>query len=426
MTGERLRSWWYAAVPALVALALGVWGLGATGPWLDERYTISALENGLDQHVNEAPWLPYYAIAWLWTGFGNATTIEWVRMLSVVATAAAAVCVAVTAKKLGSTRAGLAAGLVLAMAPGVSRYAQEARTYAVPLALVAASTLLLVLAMRGTSRRWWVAYSIAVALGGLVLAVTFAVVLAHAVLLTTFPGWRSRARDWLAACLFVVPVVALEALLAVWLADTHSWVEAPTWGSLSTAWTWSLLGYAGGTLTLLFAVVVAVAGLTTPTGRRWMAAYVVILGLVLVLSLTVMNWWTARTFVPFAGLLCVAAGLGLARMAWPWLLLTLVALAALTVPEHLEIRGPTSRSNDVREIADILRSAAEPGDILVGGTPMNELPWLHRHYLDNDPDLTVASTLPAAGRRWTLQTSPPCTSIRTWSLAYGGTLTLCA
>lgn len=137
-----VRRWLLAGVGGL-ALALGLFRIGRPAPWGDEAVTvivvrrswsgILALSGGAD-----APMILYYLLAKAWsTALGWLPTLTAVRSLSAVAAALAVVCLAAVAARLSGLAAGVGAGGVLMLLPGFTRYAQEARPYAL---LVLATT----------------------------------------------------------------------------------------------------------------------------------------------------------------------------------------------------------------------------------------------------------------------------------------------
>ena len=285
-----LKRWWFALLPAVVTLLLGLWGLGTPAPWLDELFTIEAVTEGLSSHFWDAPMLPYYAFMWSWTLAGNVIDDAWLRLPSVLSMATAAAAASVAARRLSTVPAGFTAGMLLAIAPGVSRYAQEARTYAPAAALVAIATLALVVAMTGGGRRWWFVYGGALGLAAIVLPMSLAAIPAHAVILRSAPAWRTLGRDWLAACLFLVPIAAVDALLAVWFGGTRAWLQPPGVSNLPEAV--SLIGNSeytgvGGTA---FAVVLVVLAALSRIGLRWLAGLAVSVMAVFVLSVTAGSW----------------------------------------------------------------------------------------------------------------------------------------
>ena len=77
-------------------------------------------------------------------------------------------------------------------APSVSRYAQEARSYATVSALVVIASYLLVRALGDRRRRWWVGYGAAIALGALFNLLALLIVPAHAITVAIVSR-RSRA-----------------------------------------------------------------------------------------------------------------------------------------------------------------------------------------------------------------------------------------
>jgi len=418
------RQWWFAVVPALTALALGIWGIGTTGPWFDERFTIDALVDGMLQRPSDAPYLPYFSLLWIWSGMGNATGIEWVRGLSVLATIAGSVFVVLTAHRLAGRYAGFAAGMMFALAPGVARYAQEARPYALPAALVALATLALVLAMGGASRRWWFAYGIALGAAALMLPVSFAAIPAHAVIITGFPEWRDKVRDWIAACLFLVPIAAIAALLGLWFGGLHDWLAVPAWTDIPAGLTFPVASEWTGAAGTTFAVVLIALAALTPAGLRWLVGTAFAVVIMWVLSVTLMNWWTARSFLPLAALLCVAAGLSLARADWTRVLVVTGILAIVSLPAHRSVREPGSRGIDVRYVAAIVDRNGLDGDTLLVPTSGSLLGWAGTRYLGEDVRFRQAP-VPDGGRWWAIDAGPACDPIQTWTLAEERTLSLC-
>src|SRR5262249_16680582 len=101
----------------------------------------------------------YYLVVWAVVRvFGTAELVT--RLPSAVAMAVAAIAVAGIGRQLISRRAGLLAGLVFAVLPEVSRYGQEARSYATASALAPGASDLLVRVLNqtgGGGGRWWTA-----------------------------------------------------------------------------------------------------------------------------------------------------------------------------------------------------------------------------------------------------------------------------
>src|SRR6516164_8861724 len=170
---QRPRPWRPAAasliwaVPATVTAALGLYQIGVPMLWRDELATWSASGRSLTQlyamlhHVDAVLGVYYFGIH-LWMGiFGDSATA--MRLPSVIAMAGAAAVVALTGRRLAGAGAGLAGGLVFAVIPSASRYAQEARPYAFAVFFAALATLLLLRAVERPSwhRFGWYALALA-------------------------------------------------------------------------------------------------------------------------------------------------------------------------------------------------------------------------------------------------------------------------
>lgn len=124
------------AVVTLLALGVGLFRIGVPSPWVDESVTvlvvrrpwagITALLQGAD-----APLVPYYLVAKAWAGMlGWLPTLVAVRSLSAVATAVSVAALFVLVTRMNGIRTALLAALLLTSLAGFSRYAQEARPYA--------------------------------------------------------------------------------------------------------------------------------------------------------------------------------------------------------------------------------------------------------------------------------------------------------
>jgi len=104
----------------------------------------------------------YYLLVWplVHTIGGGELTL---RVPAALAMAGAALGVAALGRRLHSPGTGLLAGLLFAVFPQVSRYGQEARSYAFVVACAVLATYLLVRAVGEPGRRWLVGYGCAVA-----------------------------------------------------------------------------------------------------------------------------------------------------------------------------------------------------------------------------------------------------------------------
>jgi mannosyltransferase len=173
--------------PVVVTAALGLFEVGVPQLWRDELASWSAATRTLPQlwamvHNIDAVLGIYYLGLHLWmTVFGDSATA--MRLPSVIAMAAAAAVVALIGRRLGGNVAGLASGLVFALIPSVSRYAQEARPYAFATLFAALATLTFLRAMERPKWSRWAIYAIMIAAAGAANLIAVTVVAGHLLIL---------------------------------------------------------------------------------------------------------------------------------------------------------------------------------------------------------------------------------------------------
>lgn len=178
------RGWLVWVLPALVTLVVTLAGIGHAQPWRDELATWSAATRPVPDLVRLAGTIdaatgPYYLLMHGWTALAG-TSPTALRLPSALAMAGAAALTARLGDRLAGPRAGLLAGLLLAVLPGTSRYGQEARPYALATLLAVLATLLLVGALRRPTWRRWAGYAVAVAALGLLHLIALTLLAAHA------------------------------------------------------------------------------------------------------------------------------------------------------------------------------------------------------------------------------------------------------
>jgi mannosyltransferase len=207
---DRVLGWLMVGVPALAGLVMGGYKIGFAPLWRDEASTKAVVGRPASQifallHHADAVHGAYYLVMHVAVGVLG-TTAGALRLPSLVAmafacafTAAIACRLAVAAGAPLARFTGLCAGLVLATAPYMIRYAQEARSYAMVTMFATIATYCLLRAL-WDGRRWWVAYGAAVALCGLFNIFGLLILAAHGVSLA-IAGGHQRATVARAAAL---------------------------------------------------------------------------------------------------------------------------------------------------------------------------------------------------------------------------------
>ena len=233
-------------VPAVAVAVAGVSGLARSDSMGNDEVAtrwaalLSLRELAhLVRHVDAVHGL-YYLLMHVWVLVGSSPSA--LRVPSIIAMAVAAGLAAVIGRKLtGSGWAGLLAGLIMALTPSISYYAQTARSYAMVLAAVLAATLALLHALdaeksadRRLANRWWIGYGALVALSGYLNEMALLVLAAHAT--TVFFGRFDREilKRWALAAACGVAVVLPLLALSVRQHAAVSWIGRPDLASLRT------------------------------------------------------------------------------------------------------------------------------------------------------------------------------------------------
>src|SRR6516162_60999 len=414
--GRRAAPDWTVIAPAVVTLAVMLWGITAPAYWADEANTVSAESRSLPQlvrllgHVDAVHGL-YYLLEWpvvRVAGAGEFAT----RLPSAVAMAAAAAGIAAIGRRLASRRTGLCAGLVFAAMPVIGEQGHNARPYAmVTAAAVAASWLLVRLA--GDPRwRWFVAYGGMLAVLGYLELDALLLVGAHALALRQLAQAedpqtrRGTTRRWAAAA-FAAGLAVAPLVVFGWAQRGQiSWIHRPGWADAGAM----LASLGGGPLALAVAVwALAAVGCATALAaardRRgaggwrlaqlalpWLTIPPVIM-LAVSQAMPVYNFRYVLFCVPALALL---AGLGLAALGRVWRAGAAILILALAVPPQLTTRVP---GTGMRQAASFLAAAKRPGDAIV--YPGTDIPPWYLAYpagfarLDN---IGMARSPAASGR----------------------------
>ena len=205
-----------SAVAAVLVVAASLPGLSRQ-PWQDEYATwwaaglpMSQLRT-LTDNVDFAV-LPYYLLMHAWIDlFGDSP--QALRVPSIIAMAAAAVLTSQLATKLFGGAIGLTSGVLFAILPAVSRYAQETRPYAIATAAAVLASLLLVRALEKPTFWRWAAYAPVLMLLGSAHLVAMTLLTAHLVGVVHAARSRRSRRligHWViaaaAACAVVGPI----------------------------------------------------------------------------------------------------------------------------------------------------------------------------------------------------------------------------
>ena len=416
----RAGAGWYlpAALAAVVMAVLGVWGLARDSAMgNDEVATRWAallplhLLSHLLRHVDAVHGL-YYLLMHGWMAVGTSPAV--MRIPSVISMVVAVALVVIIGRRLtGSAWAGLFAGLIVALTPTISYYAQTARSYALVFACVIGSTLALlhILAAEAGTREAgtreasaaedeagrarpavsrYLVYAVLLIVGGYLNELSLLVVAAHGVtVLLARCGRRALAHWAVTAAVSVIVVLPLAALSAREDAAV-AWIPRPGLWSLRILFH----DYFGATTVvavLLFCCAVAAVLPPLHRGRRagpawWSqggvslpsvaAPLLVVPGALLFLESLVARPLYVDRYVLYgeagAALLAGAGALRIGRwlavmtdrrmLLWiPGVVVCAAALVLQLAPQQ-RVRTPQSRLFDFGGPSRYLAAHARPGD----------------------------------------------------------------
>jgi mannosyltransferase len=379
---SRSRDRVIVVVPALVTLAVALWKIGAPSYWRDESVSVVLGHGSFSQlrdflRGTDAVHGLYYLLMHAVTVFGTGEAVA--RLPSAVGAALAAGGIAVLGRRWHSPAAGLYGGLVYALLPIVSRYAQETRQYALVSAGAVLVTYLLVRALEQPRLLWFGWYGAAMALLGWLHLYSLFLLSAHAVtlLVVTWRRGPGPLLRWIVALLGALTAVVPLVLIARGQEAQVSWLQRPgpsalpAFGTLIT----------GGGTTLVLVTLLAAAGAAGLVRAGRSGAAVAVPWLVMPVAVAYAVSQVHPVYHPRYVLYCVCAfallaGAGLAslaglvperlRQARPVAALAVLGvLAVLVAPAQAEIREPGSRPDDLRSFAQVLRHQARPGDAVL-------------------------------------------------------------
>lgn len=347
--------------------------LGASSPslWADELATWALATAPLDDLLRvlkntDASIGPYYLFMHGWIGvFGDSELA--MRAPSILAMTGATALTVALGTRLAGRRVGVIAGLLFALVPAVSRYAHEARPYALAVFFAALATYLLVRVLDRPSPVGLVCYGLAVLLLGLAHFVALMLLAAHG--LTVLSMRRSLIWRWLAASAVAVAAIIPLMYLGQRQRGQISWIPE-------------------------------LAGLRLLQTPAVLTGSLLIGGMLLVLGFLAFSWrapalvWTLWAVLPMIGLglVSVAVPMWLPRYllftlpAWALLAATTVTtvsavsrlpilrgtaflalVGVLVLYDQVQIRGVAGHAQDSRAIGMVLNQHARPSDAVMYG-----------------------------------------------------------
>jgi len=462
----RYRPAWSLIAGPAVTLAMMLWGLAAPAYWGDEADTVSAVSRSLPQllrmlrHVDAVHGL-YYLTLWPVARVLGTGEVE-TRLPSALAMAAAALGIAVIARRVASPRAALWAGLLFAAFPMISAQGHDARPYGMVAASAVLASYLLIRAVADPRRRWFAGYGISLVLLCYLELFGLLLVLAHAITLAGLcrGGGHGAAparlviRRWLITVVAALVAVAPLGLYGWQQRAQIAWIARPGWHDVLSAAT----SLAGGSIALaavagLLAVLggmaggtparpglarpaglprSALTGLARLTGRApgsagagrtltWLALpWLALPPAMLLAASEIKPVYNFRYLVFCLPAVALLAGAGLAALTpartatrrgssrvlrWAGLAGALTMIVALVTPTQLTIRVP---GTGMRTVSQFLAARERPGDAVVypgSGVP----PWYlaYPDGLGRLRDIWMAESGSTSGRLYGVRVSLP-------------------
>ena len=403
-------SWLVIALPTAVALVVGGYEIGSPSLWRDEAYTKDAIGRSLGQLFamlanQDAVHGAYYVLMHTLTPvIGTSATA--LRFPSLIAMAIAAAFTAAIGRRAAAIAmqpakiqpgpawldvpalTGLLSGLLFAIAPYMTFYAQMARSYAIETMFATIATYLLLQAAQDGRWRWWSAYGAALALTGLFNMFGVLILAAHAVTLLIAPrkGRGPIPLRWLAVSAAAVAVLVPLLVVMAGQQEQISWLSRPNGKAIQR-----LLDTLAGTHALVvpFGLLILAGIVAACLADHWRPLnpvavalpWLVVPPVLLIAASQVKPVYYIR-YVEFclpAVAIAVAAGLtGLAQLATlaplrnarlTWLppalaaVITL-ALAVTLVGPQRTIRRTSARPDNLRGASAVVAANEQPGDIV--------------------------------------------------------------
>ncbi|MGW7286281.1 glycosyltransferase family 39 protein [Streptomyces sp. NPDC054847] len=369
--GKRHGVWLW---PTLVTLAVVTYRIDRPLLWGDELTSWDVASRSAAQLLGtvqrvDAVLAAYYLLLHAWMGvFGDSAMA--LRLPSALAMAGAAACVALIGQRLFGRRAGLAAGLLFALIPAVSRYGQEARPYAMVVCAVALATLLLLRALDRPGSRWrWAGYALSLAVVGLLHLVALTVVVGHLAAVATRACGKRRTLLRFAVAVLAATACATPVLLMGRAQSGRqiSWIPKPDGWGLLTLWPQLYVS----ALVAGAVMVCAVMAWQMNRGAAWFATATAVLPpLVLwIVSHGDLSYFYPRYMLFVLPAWAVLAGAALAAApSAKFTAAAMVVLAVLTLPDHEPIRetgGHSRQAVDYEGAARVIEEHYLRGDAVI-------------------------------------------------------------
>jgi len=385
--------------PALLTLVLGLYQMGRPELWRDELASWSFASRPVSSMIatarhTGATQLAYYLLLHVWMGaFGD--SVDAMRALSVLAMAGAAACVALVGRRLAGARAGLISGLVFALVPSVSRFAQEVRFYAPAVLVATLATLLLLRALDRPSALRWLSYAASLALLGYIDLVALSVVAGHAAG-TVVRLWNDRdqqpwwfllaAAGGLAACLPLFMAGSAQAKNQI------TWIPRPGLDLTDFAFFGRNLFYSTSVAAVLIILAVLAWAVAWREAAFITAVAVAPVAVVWLVSQGPYSFFFPRYLLFTVGAWAILAGIALSRLDARIAAAAGLVIAILAAGNQQVIREPGSHSwptypvgyggsyLDYAGAAAFVASQAKAGDGIVYQGREDQQSWLMIEY----------------------------------------------
>jgi mannosyltransferase len=378
------------AVPLIAAAAALVSLTGSWIPslWGDEAASIMSASRSLPSLFRmlgtvDAVHGAYYLGLHFWIGLFGASPFT-VRLPSAMAVGATVAAVMLIARRLGSARIAVTAGVICAVIPRVTYMGAETRSSAFAAAIVAWLTVLLLelIHRRTPSAPWWVAYGVLLALGTYVFLYVILIAIAHALILVSARVDRRFVARWATsvtavgvavAPLFVRAILERKQIAFLGHRDEITlhklavslWFGQPLFATVA----WTLVACAIAAAFVGWHIresSVSGSVFRMPRLDVVAAAWLLVPSVILIGGFSIVPVYTARylSYCAPAAAILMAIGLEWAvrGRAW-WLGVALLVVVACAAPAWLSQRQPHAKNHsDFAQTSAIIAAHASTGD----------------------------------------------------------------